>query len=478
MLLGRDAERARIDGLLERAREGTSGVLVIRGEAGIGKSALLEYAAERAGAATVLRARGIESEVELAFAGLHELLRPVLGELDRLPAPQADALRGALGLSPAPAERHLAGAALLGLLAETEPVVLVDDAQWLDGPSAAALLFAARRLLADAVAVIVAVRTGEPSAFDGAGLDDLDLEGLPTDAARMLLDAHAERPVAADTAAWLHAATGGNPLALTELAGEAPRLRPAPVGDHVTVGSRIEHALSRRLDSVGPEAHGALLAAAVADDDALGPVLGAGATVEALESAEAAGLVSLSPGRVVFRHPLVRSVVLGRAEPADRRAAHRAYGGALGEGDRAVWHAAAGAVAPDEAIAGALAAAGERAAQRGGHAAAASALEHAARLSPDLARRAERLLQAAEATWLAGDGPGALALLGEADPVMPADGAPGGRPPARARPRPQRPGHRGDPRAARRGGGDRASRPRAGCGDARRCRLRGGLHAP
>ena len=172
--------------------------------------------------------------------------------------------------------------------------MLVDDAQWLDGPSAAALLFAARRLLADAVAVIVAVRTGEPSAFDGAGLDDLDLEGLPTDAARMLLDAHAERPVAADTAAWLHAATGGNPLALTELAGEAPRLRPAPVGDHVTVGSRIEHALSRRLDSVGPEAHGALLAAAVADDDALGPVLGAGATVEALESAEAAGLVSLS----------------------------------------------------------------------------------------------------------------------------------------------------------------------------------------
>ena len=192
----------------------------------------------------------------------------------------------------------------------------------------------------------------------------------------------------------------------------------------MTVGSRIEHALSRRLDSAGPEAHGALLAAAVADDDALGPVLGAGATVEALESAEAAGLVSLSPGRVVFRHPLVRSVVLGRAEPADRRAAHRAYGGALGEGDRAVWHAAAGAVAPDEAIAGALAAAGERAAQRGGHAAAASALEHAARLSPDLARRAERLLQAAEATWLAGDGPGALALLGEADPVMPADARP------------------------------------------------------
>jgi DNA-binding CsgD family transcriptional regulator len=421
MLLGRDAERARVGELLDRARAGTSGVVVIRGEAGIGKSALLEHAAAQAGDALVLRARGVESEVELAFAGLHELLRPVLGELDRLPAPQAAALRGALGLSPAPPERHLVGAALLGLLAETEPVVLIDDAQWLDRPSAAALLFAARRLLADAVAVILAVRSGEPSAFDGAGLDEIVLDGLPTDAARALLDAHAGRPVAADTAAWLHAATGGNPLALKELAAEAPRLRPAPVGDHVTVGSRIEHALGRRLDSVAPEARGSLLAAAVADDDALGPILGAGASVDALEAAEAAGLVSLSAGRVAFRHPLVRSVVLGRADPGDRRAAHRAYAAALGDGDRAVWHAAAGAVAPDEAIAAQLAAAGERAAGRGGHAAAASAFEQAARLSPDLGRRGARLLRAAEATWLAGDGPGALALLGEAEPVMPDD---------------------------------------------------------
>src|SRR5215207_10049262 len=283
MLVGREAEQAAIEELLARGREGTSGVLVIRGEAGIGKSALLEHAAAAADGALVLRVRGIDSELELAWAGLHELVRPVLETVERLPGPQAAALRAALGLSDdAAAERHLVGAATLGVLgaiAEDRPVVvLVDDAQWLDGPSATALLFAARRLLADAVVVIVAVRTGEPSAFDDAGFDELVLEGLSTPAARALLDTHAGRPVAADTAAWLHAATGGNPLALKELAGEAPRLRPSPVADHVTVSNRIEHALGRRLDAAGPDARRALLAAAVADDDDLRPILGAGAT--------------------------------------------------------------------------------------------------------------------------------------------------------------------------------------------------------
>jgi DNA-binding CsgD family transcriptional regulator len=428
-LLGREAERARVDELLARARSGTSGVLVVRGEPGIGKSALLEHAAAQASGARVMRARGIESEVELAFAGLHELLRPVLDELDRLPAPQAGALRGALGLVPdAAAERHLVGAgtlALLGVLAEQRPVVvLLDDAQWLDGPSAAALLFAARRLLADAVAVIVAVRDGEPSAFDGAGLDELALGGLAPAAARELLAAHAKRPIAADTAAWLHAATGGNPLALTELAEEAPRLRPGPVGDHVPVGARIERALGRRLEAIGPEAVRAVLAAAVADDDALAPVLHAaealGGSLAGLEAAEAAGLLELAPGRIAFRHPLVRSVVLARTDAADRRAAHRAYGAALdADDDRGAWHAAAGALAADEAIAAGLAATGERAAGRGGHAAAASAFEQAARLTPDPAQRARRLRRAAEAAWLGGDGPRALALLDEAAPSTP-----------------------------------------------------------
>ena len=418
MLLGRDTEQRRIEALLAAARDGRSGVLVLRGEAGIGKTALLEHAASTAGAdALVLRVRGVESEVEIAFAGLHQLLAPVLDTLERLPAPQAGALRGALGLSAAAdAERHLAGAgtlAVLGLLAETRPVlVLADDAHWLDRPSASALLFAARRLLADAVVVLVAVREEEVSAFDGAGLDELVLSGLEEGPARALLEARAGRPIAAATSAWLHAATAGNPLALSELAREAPRLRPGPVADPLAVGARIERALGRRLDTLDAGARAALLALAVADDDALGPLTD---SLEGLEAAERAGLVVLAPGRAAFAHPLVRSVVLARAGAADRRAAHRAYAAAVAtvDADRAAWHAAAGAVAPDEAIAAALAAAAERAGGRGGHAAAASAFELAASLTPAPEPAAARRLLAAESAWLGGDGPRALALLGE-----------------------------------------------------------------
>ena len=241
MLLGRDAECERIERLVARARDGESGVLVLRGEPGIGKTALLEHAAASAGAATVLRVRGVESEVEVAFGGLHELLRPVLDERERLPPPQRVALERALGLvAGAGPEPQLVGAATLGLLAalaEERPVlVLADDVQWLDGASASALTFAARRLLADAVAVLLTVRAGEPSRIDAAGLDELELTGLAAEPARALLDAHAAHPVAGDTAGWLHEATGGNPLALVELAAEAPRLRPGPVGDHIAVG--------------------------------------------------------------------------------------------------------------------------------------------------------------------------------------------------------------------------------------------------
>src|SRR4051794_11172887 len=380
MLLGRAPECHRIETLVARTAEGASGVLVLRGEPGIGKSALLEHAAEAARSATVLRVRGVESEVELAFAGLHELLRPVLGELGRLPGPQRAALEAALGLAPAAAaERHLVGAATLGLLAalaeDRRVLVLADDVQWLDRPSASALIFAARRLLADAVAVLFAVRSGEPSPVDGAGLDELEVGGLAAEPARALLEAHAARPVAADTASWLHSATGGNPLALVELAGEAPRLRPGPVGDHVAIGARIERALGRRLDRLDSEAFASLLAAAVADSEEIEPVLAAapalGGSVAGLEAAEAAGLVELAPGRFAFRHPLVRSAVLARSAPADRRAAHRAYAAALGPEDgsreegavgsdgagaaggavgtlaeRRAWHLAAGAPEP------------------------------------------------------------------------------------------------------------------------------------
>jgi DNA-binding CsgD family transcriptional regulator len=428
MLLGRASECARIEKLVAQARDGTSGVLALRGEPGIGKTALLEHAATVAGAATVLRARGVESEVQVAFGGLHELLRPVLGELGRLPGPQRAALEAALGLAPAgAAEPHLVGAATLGLLAalaEERPVlVLADDVQWLDGPSASALIFAARRLLADAVVVLLAARTGEPSPIDDAGFEELALPGLAAEPARALLAVHAARPVAADTAGWLHSATGGNPLALVELAAEAPRLRPGPIGDQVPIGARIERALGRRLERLPADAVPALLAAAVADGEELEPVLGAardlGGSLAGLEAAEAAGLVDLAPGRVAFRHPLVRSAVLARATPADRRAAHRAYAAGLDPdagGERRAWHVAAATLQADEAVAAALAAAATSAGERGGHAAAAAAFEQAARLSPEPPMRAERLRRAADAAWLAGDGPRAIALLDEAAP--------------------------------------------------------------
>ena len=429
MLLGRDAECERIERLVARARDGESGVLVLRGEPGIGKTALLEHAAASAGAVTVLRVRGVESEVEVAFGGLHELLRPVLDERERLPPPQRVALERALGLvAGAGPEPQLVGAATLGLLAalaEERPVlVLADDVQWLDGASASALTFAARRLLADAVVVLLTVRAGEPSRIDAAGLDELELTGLAAEPARALLDAHAAHPVAGDTAGWLHEATGGNPLALVELAAEAPRLRPGPVGDHIAVGHRIERALGRRLDRMSDEAARSLLAAAVADGDELEPVLGAaraaGGSLAGLEEAEAAELIHLAAGRIAFRHPLVRSVVLARAAPAERRAAHREYAAALGAeaggavAERRAWHLAAGTLEPDEEVAAALAVAATAAGERGGFAAAAAAFEQAAGLSPEPARRAERLRRAADSAWLAGDGPRALALLDDA----------------------------------------------------------------
>jgi DNA-binding CsgD family transcriptional regulator len=423
MLLGREAECERIERLVARARDGESGVLVLRGEPGIGKTALLEHAAASAGAGTVLRVRGVESEVEVAFGGLHELLRPVLDERERLPPPQRVALERALGLvAGAGPEPQLVGAATLGLLAalaEERPVlVLADDVQWLDGASASALTFAARRLLADAVAVLLTVRAGEPSRIDAAGLDELELTGLAAEPARALLDAHAAHPVAGDTAGWLHEATGGNPLALVELAAEAPRLRPGPVGDHIAVGHRIERALGRRLDRMSEEATRSLLAAAVADGDELEPVLGAaraaGGSLAGLEEAEAAELVHLAAGRIAFRHPLVRSVVLARAAPADRRAAHRAYAEQGIGSERRAWHLAAGTLEPDEDVAAALSAAATAAGERGGFAAAAAAFEQAAGLSPAPARRAERLRRAADSAWLAGDGPRALALLDDA----------------------------------------------------------------
>src|SRR4051812_15223616 len=396
MLVGRTAELARLRALAEGAAAGRSGVLVVTGEPGIGKTALLRAAAEEAGV-RVLRAAGVESESELPFAGLHELLRPVLELTGRLAERQARALRAALAEG-GEADRFAVSAAVLSLLAEAAPVLaVVDDAQWLDGASADALAFAARRLEAEGVALLVGLRAGAASPL--ARFDELRLGPLPVADARAL----ATRSGAGDVERAVQAAAG-NPLAVVELmAGGEP-------------GERLFGPRLARLES---GAATAVLVAALSDDASAEPVLAAaaalGVTLDDWEAAEEAGVVELEPGRVRFRHPLLRAAV--QAAPRARRAAHRALAEALearGEPDRAAWHRAAAAVAPDETVAAALEAAAGDYARRSGHLAAARALEAAARQSPDGEQRARRLVLAAETAQRAARGDWAGELAQEA----------------------------------------------------------------
>src|SRR5690348_8557046 len=250
MLLGRDHERHEIEKALARARSGASATLALVGDAGIGKTALLGYAAERATGMRVLRARGIKSEAQIPFGSLLELLRPALSMLDKIPEPQAVALEGALALRRGTAqERFAVGAATLSLLAayaEQAPVaILIDDAHWLDAPSAQALLFAVRRLVADPVAVFIAVREHEPSLLDGAGLPTLAIGGLSLHDAGALV-----RGIAPELARRLHEATAGNPLAMLELSANPGELAIAPPGAPVLVSSRISQAFLRRAEAL------------------------------------------------------------------------------------------------------------------------------------------------------------------------------------------------------------------------------------
>src|SRR3954462_2718104 len=267
MLLGREQERLAVDRLVAGARAGGSGVLAFVGGPGIGETALLEYAQQRGGGMRVLRARGIESEAAVPFAGLAELLRPVFGAIDRIPAPQAAALGGALALAPATAQdRFATGAAALRLLAtyaDDAPLLLVvDDAHLLDGSSAEALLFAARRLVADPIAVLIAVREGEPSLLDGADLRVLQVAGLDRpDAAELLAPAE----VRDDAVERLYLATGGNPLALLELAPDAARIAAWPPTAPVPISTSIAAAFARRSEKLPPEARRVLALAAASD---------------------------------------------------------------------------------------------------------------------------------------------------------------------------------------------------------------------
>lgn len=437
MLWGREAECGRLDGLIDAARSGNSNTLLIRGEPGVGKSALLRYALERATGVTTVVARGIESESELPFAGLADLVRPLHRSLSNIPPGQAAVLAGAVALGPpVGTDRFAVCAATLSLLAaaaESTPVLLViDDIQWLDAGSAEAVLFAARRMSAEGVLILFALREGEATALDLSDLPLLQLTGLTEEASIHLLSDQTPALVAPRVAAALSAATRGNPLALMEiptLLTEAQRAGRVPLPDPLPSGPRLEHAFARRVATLPIQTQRTLLIAAASDSTDIGPVRRAleqlDIAPEALEGAEASGLITFNGADVHFRHPLIRSAIYQSAKAVNRREAHRALARALDaeeDSDRRAWHLAAATTAPDESIASALEDAAARSQARSGYGSAAHALVRSAALSPSTSERARRLLAAANAYQLAGRPDEGLRLLDEAIACQPPEG--------------------------------------------------------
>jgi DNA-binding NarL/FixJ family response regulator/predicted ATPase len=431
MLYGRDAERSSVAALLDDARAGRSGVLVLRGEPGVGKSALLDDARRQAGGMAVLSSCGIESEAQLPYAGLHQLLRPVLGELDTLPEPQARALRGALGLEVGAADEwFLVSLAVLSLLAEAaerRPLLcLVDDAHWLDDASAESLVFAARRLEAEGLAMLFAAREGELRSFEAPGLAELRLGGLDLDAAGALLDQHVGASLSPEARARLIEGTDGNPLALLELCStlsEAQLAGTAPLLDPLPVGARIERAFLARVRGLPEDTQTLLLVAAADDGGVPATVLGAaavlGVPVDALDAGEQAGLLRVRASRLEFRHPLIRSAVYQAAPFSRRQAAHRALASVLAgdaDADRRAWHRAAASVEPDASVAEELEEAARRAQRRSGFVAASLGFERAAALVTDERHKLQLLIDAVDGAWLAGRLERALMLLERARP--------------------------------------------------------------
>lgn len=424
MLIGRDAERRALARLAVAARVSESGALLVVGEAGQGKTALLTDLAERAEGLRVLWARGSESESDLAFGGLDQLVRPLLPLLGEIPEPQALALETALALRPgARADRFAISAATLSLLgraAEERPVlVLVDDAHALDRPSAEALAFVARRILADPLGLVVASRPTAGVLLD-AGLPRIEVEGLsPTEVTALLTERSGHR-LPEDVAARVHEATAGNPLAVVELAAAAPELldglTPAtPIG----VPDRVVAEYVRRTAGLAPAARTALLVASVASTASVAEgsavtaaaVARLGAGWEDLREAEAAGLVALRPGGVEFRHPLARAGAYAAASAEQRREAHLAVAAVTDDPDRRAWHRGEGTLGLDDEVADEMAAAARRSLDRGAYWVAASSYERSAALATDRQQRVERLLAAGEAADLAGHGSRAGALL-------------------------------------------------------------------
>jgi len=471
-LHGRRAEQAAIAALLDRARDGRSGALLLSGAAGMGKTALLADAAASADGLRVLRATGAEAEAELPFAGLHQLLAPVLDRAAALPRPQAAALERALGVAEGPApEPLLLGAGVLGLLAEAGPaLVLVDDLHWLDAASAAALTFAARRLEAEGIALLAAAR----HELAPTGLPECRLGPLDREAATAMLRGQDLAPA---VRAQLLDAAAGNPLALVELPaalGPAQRAGHVALDGALPVPARLEAVYAARLAGLSPAAREMVVLAAVAAGDEPGPVLAAtdgaaehrgGATADGaaadraaadpgavadgaaadpgaaahgaaahpdgaaalLGEAESVGLVALRGGRLVWRHPLARAAVVRSAGEPAVRAAHAALA-RTSPADLAAWHRAAATVQPDAGVAAALALAGERAGARAAHPTKARALARAAELTPDRRERAARFVAAAGAAWTAGRAEEALGYLdASGEPPDPAVAAEAGR---------------------------------------------------
>ena len=432
MLYGRDLERSRIGELLEGARASRSAVLVIVGEPGVGKSALLEDARARAEGMRVLSGSGIESEAHLPFAALHQVLRPVLGLVENLPQPQAGALRRALGLTAGGGDdRFLISLAVLSLLAEAaeqQPLLcIVDDAHWLDDASADALVFAARRLEAEGIVMLFTAREGETRRFEAPGLPELRIDGLDPAAAGALVDHAAGSALSPELRGRLVAETEGNPLALLELSSslsEAQRSGAEPVLAPIPVSARIERAFLERVHRLPEETQVLLLVAAADDTGELATVLQAGAQLgagaEALDAAEQAGLAQVHETQLELRHPLVRSAVYQGAPLSKRQAAHRALASVLdgdAEADRRAWHKAAASVEPDPSVVEELEQAAERARRRSGFATASLAYERAAALTPDDHQRVRQLTAAAENAWLAGRLDRARTLLERARPL-------------------------------------------------------------
>lgn len=424
-LVGRSAELGVLRGVIDQARSGGSATLLVAGEPGVGKSALLDQLTRLADGFHVVRTEGIESELQLDYAALHRILLPFMDRIDRLPPPQRDALRAAFGLSASGAsDRFLVGLAALTLLGDTQRtlplLLLVDDAHWLDQDSLAALAFVGRRLHADRVALVFAVRDSVVAQLPTQGLPELHVKGLDDESAREFLASLVSTPIQAQVAARIVAATGGNPLALTGLADELSASQLAGTSalpDPLPAGGLIESRFAREVQLLPRETQLALLLAAAEptrDPVTIGKATKEmGLTLDALEPAEAQQLISTTDV-IEFRHPLIRSVVYSGASSARRRQAHLALASVLDEvNDRDRWsmHRALAAIGADEDIAAALEESAVQARGRGGHTAETSLLTRAADLTPGTRDRSRRLLAAAHAAYLAGNAAHAQALL-------------------------------------------------------------------